>query len=364
MSTMVEEITNGLNEKIENKFNELNEKAFGGSRITEVLMDKQVEKSTEMELRSKAYADSFVNEWARTGRISDKAIEYFQSSVEANGGHLVPQDLLTSIIRKATKIAKMRDLATVYKTQRNELEIIVEKVADGFQASWSTETGDKVDTTVEGFDKVTVTCHDIYAKPMATLRNLSDNAFDLEAYIVEKVGEAFGTAQGNAFLLGDGNGKPTGLLNGLTATALGTSSKVTFAELNNLVYSLKQKYADNGVFLMHRTTLGEINGITDLQGNPIFRQPEIRQEGAKVDGYLLNIPVMLDDNMPSIKTAVADDIVIVFGDIKSAYAIVDHDGVYMERDSLTKTGYVKFPTIARTGGKRILDEAVVALKQI
>ena len=103
-------------------------------------MDKQVEKSTEMELRSKAYADSFVNEWARTGRISDKAIDFFQSSVQANGGHLVPQDLLTSIIRKATKIAKMRDLATVYKTQRNELEIVVEKLADGFQASWSTET--------------------------------------------------------------------------------------------------------------------------------------------------------------------------------------------------------------------------------
>ena len=60
-------------------------------------------------------------------------------------------------------------------------------------------------------------------------------------------------------------------------------SFIPFKELNTLVYELPQKYATNGHWVMSRKTLGEINGLVDLQGNPIFRQPELRQEEEKVE---------------------------------------------------------------------------------
>ena len=361
MSAIVEELTGKINEKIEEKFNQLNEKSFEKSRITEVLMEKN-EKIEEINTRDKKIADVFVNEYLRTGRISDKAFNYFNTAVAAEGGNLIPQDLYEKIIRKANTMSAIRKLATIRPTSVNEVEFVIEK--GGVVAEWGTEAGAKGDTQVEGFDKITISCHDLYAIPKATNRMLSDNAFDLESYIVEKIAQAFIEKSGLAYISGTGVGQPKGLLTGLTAKPLATASKITFKELNALVYSLKQQYATNGSWVMSRKTLGEINGMVDTQGNPIFRQPELRQEGDKVDGYLLNYPVYIDDNMKDIATAVANDVVIVFGDIKSAMVITDNVSVFTKRDDITQVGYTKFPTIIRTGSQRILDEAVVALKQI
>lgn len=365
MSAIVEELSKELNAKIDEKFAELNEKSIGksNSRITEVLMEKemQVAQNEDMATRNKKIADVFVNEYLRTGRISDKSFDYYNTATATEGGNLIPTDLYDKIIKRVNKISAIRGLATIRPTSVNEVEFVIEK--GGVVADWSSEMADKVGTDVEGFDKVTVACHDLYAIPSATNRMLSDNAFDLEGYIVEKIAQAFADKSGQAYINGTGVGQPKGLLTGLTATELATAGKVTFKELNTLVYELPQKYATNGVWLMDRKTLGEINGITDLQGNPIFRQPEVRQEGAKVDGYLLNYPVMIDDNMPSLLTATTGQIPIVFGDIKSAMVIVDNVSVFTKRDDITKVGFTKFPSIVRTGSMRILDEAVVALKQ-
>ena len=368
MSAIVEEITEQMNKKIDEKFEQLNEKSIGEkveqkSRISEVLMETMSVETVEgKELRNKKIADVFINEYMRTGRISDKSFNYYNTATATEGGHLIPEDLYAKIIKKANKISAIRSLATIRPTTVNEVEFVIEKA--GIVANWSTEIAAKVDTDVEGFDKVIVACHDLYAIPKATNRMLSDNAFDLESYIVEKIAEAFVSKSGLAYVSGTGVGQPKGLLTGLTATALATASKITFKELNTLVYALPQKYAKNGTWVMNRKTLGEINGLTDLQGNPIFRQPEVRQEGSNVDGYLLNYPVVIDDNMPSLSTATAGQIPFVFGDIKSAMAIVDNVNVFTKRDDITSIGFTKFPSIIRTGSVRLLDEAVVALKQI
>ena len=368
MSAIVEEITEQMNKKIDEKFEQLNEKSIGEkveqkSRISEVLMETMsVETVQGKELRNKKIADVFVNEYMRTGRISDKSFDYYNTAAATEGGNLIPEDLYEKIIRKANTISAIRSLATIRPTTVNEVEFVIEK--GGVVADWSTEIANKADTDVEGFDKVTVACHDLYAIPKATNRMLSDNAFDLESYIVEKIAEAFVAKSGLAYVSGTGTGQPKGLLTGLTATALATASKITFKELNTMVYALPQKYAMNATWVMNRKTLGEVNGLTDLQGNPIFRQPEVRQEGSKVDGFLLNYPVVIDDNMPSLLTATAGQIPFVFGDIKSAMAIVDNVNVFTKRDDITSIGFTKFPSIIRTGSVRLLDEAVVALKQI
>lgn len=41
---------------------------------------------------------------------------------------------------------------------------------------------------------------------------LYDNAFNLESYIIDQFGKAIGNAEEDAFLNGDGKGKPLGIL--------------------------------------------------------------------------------------------------------------------------------------------------------
>ncbi len=44
-----------------------------------------------------------------------------------------------------------------------------------------------------------------------SLQLLEDNAYNLESELIEQFGEAIGTAEGTAFVSGDGNGKPKGI---------------------------------------------------------------------------------------------------------------------------------------------------------
>ena len=53
------------------------------------------------QVRDKKLADTFVNEYLRTGRISDKAFNYYNTATATEGGNLVPQDLYEKIIRRA-----------------------------------------------------------------------------------------------------------------------------------------------------------------------------------------------------------------------------------------------------------------------
>ena len=73
---------------------------------------------------------------------------------------------------------------------------------------------------------------------------LYDNAFDLENYIIVQFGKALANAEEDAFLNGNGTGKPTGifdatggghLLNTLTAA-------LKSDDMLDLVYGLKRPY--------------------------------------------------------------------------------------------------------------------------
>ena len=130
MSAIVEELTEKLNKKIDDKFEELSEKSFGDkpTRLTEVLMEsKAVEIKEEVSTRDKKMVNVFVNEYLRTGRISDKAFDYFNTAVATEGGNLVPQDLYEKIIMKANTISAIRRLATIRPTSVNDVEFVIEK---------------------------------------------------------------------------------------------------------------------------------------------------------------------------------------------------------------------------------------------
>jgi HK97 family phage major capsid protein len=102
--------------------------------------------------------------------------------------------------------------------------------------------------------------------------------------------------------------------------------------------------AQNGVWLMNRTTLGTLRKLKDADGRFIMLDPITA--GAPVT--LLGRPIVEATDMPDIAAAASP---IMFGDM-SGYRIIDRVGLSVLRDPFTQAtkGLVRFHARKRVGG--------------
>ena len=169
-----------------------------------------------------------------------------------------------------------------------------------------------------------------------------------------------GTKEEEAFFVGDGSGKPTGLLSnsggaelGVTATS---ATAITLDEIIDLYYSLKSPYRKNAVFLMNDMTVKAIRKLKDSTGNYIW-QPSIT---AGTPDTILNRPVYTSSCVPALA---AGSKAIAFGDL-GFYWVADRQGRSFKRlnELFAATGQVGFIASQRVDGKLILPEAVKVLQ--
>lgn len=284
--------------------------------------------------------------------------------VSADGGYLVPENWYDRILQRARELSPIRENANVTTISvGNSLLVPVEGSTD-FATGWIAEDGSRATTTNGDFSQVEIGVHEMYANPKATRAVLMDSAYDLEGYIIEKIAEQFALQEGTAFVTGNGVGKPTGLLDstsGITTSAVTTASTtaITYGELVDLVYSLKSKYAKNGKWYMNRKTVGYFQGVADTTGQPLYRPSTIVGQPATMLGY----EIVEVDAITGFETdgSTAEEDVILFGDMKSAYTVVDRNDVGLQRDDLTLKGFVQFYAYKRVGGKVVLPEALAKL---
>ena len=108
------------------------------------------------------------------------------------------------------------------------------------------------------FAQISLDAHKLHVAVKVTEELLYDNAFGLENYIIAQFAKALGNAEEDAFLNGDGSGKPLGLLaaTGGAQTAVTTAgASITADEVIDLVYVLKRPYRKKASFLTNDQTL-------------------------------------------------------------------------------------------------------------
>jgi HK97 family phage major capsid protein len=233
--------------------------------------------------------------------------------------------------------------------------------------SWVAETGTR-SSTEPTFGQVEI---DVYEQacviPVSRVM-LEDSTIDLASFLADRMAIKFAQAEATAFVNGDGSGKPTGLLHtpaNFSAVSANQDGSDILAKLVELFYSLPADYAARGTWAMNRTTAGIIRKAADA----VSTRSSIWSDGIAggTPATLLGAPVsywpdleeLLSGDSPQV-----DTYPVVFGDIASAYQIVDRVGLEIMRDDYTgaDTGVVKFRARRRVGGKPTLSEAAVLLK--
>ena len=306
----------------------------------------------------------------KTGRASDeykqavltalrsnfrKISNVLSEGVDAQGGYLVPEEYDRRLIDVLTEENIMRSLGTHITTSgEHKINIAATKPA----AAWIEEGGQLTfgDAT---FDQIIMDAHKLHVAVKVTEELLYDNAFNLENYIITQFGKALANAEEDAFLNGDGVGKPLGLLAtdggaevGVTAAS---ATAITADEIINLIYSLKRPYRKKARFICNDQTLAAIRKLKDSTGQYLW-QPSLQAgEPDRIMGYA----VMTSPYFPTIEGGKA---AMAFGDF-SYYNIGDR-GVrsFAElKELFAGNGMVGFVAKERVDGKLVLPEAVKLL---
>lgn len=301
---------------------------------------------------------------AKTGRASDeyktamltalrtnfkRVSNVLQEGVDADGGYLVPVEYDRRLIDVLDEENIVRKLATRITTSgEHRINVAATKPA----AAWI-EEGAALTWGDATFDQILMDAHKLHVAVKVTEELLYDNAFGLENYLLTQFGKALANAEEDAFLNGNGTGKPTGIFaetgGGKVVETL--SSAVKTDDVIDLVYSLKRPYRKNAAFILNDKTLASLRKLKDNNGAYLWQPSYQAGEPDRLLGYTVYT------------SAYAPEDSIAFGDFKY-YNIGDRGSRSFKQlnELFAGNGMIGFVAKERVDGKLVLPEAVQILK--
>ena len=325
--------------------------------------EQELSKPVNSPITGRPYKDEPQGE-AKTGRASDeykKAMlnalrsnfrqvsNVLQEGVDADGGYLVPEEYDNRLIDVLDEENIVRKIARKITTSgEHKINIAATKPA----AAWI-EEGEELTFGDAKFDQKILDAHKLHVAIKVTEELLYDNAFRLENFMITEFGKALANAEEDAFLNGDGEGKPTGIFHPTKGgQVIGTlTAAIKSDDLIDLVYKLKRPYRKNATFIMNDATLAQIRKLKDNNGQYLFQPSYQAGEPDKLLGY------------PIQTSAFAPVDAISFGDY-SYYNIGDRGARSFKQlnELFAGHGMIGFVAKERVDGILVLPEAVKVLK--
>ena len=278
-----------------------------------------------------------------------------QVGTDTEGGFLVPDEFEKKLISALEEENVFRPLATKIQTSSGDRKIPV--ITQKGKATWMEEE-EAYTLSDDAFGQIALSAYKVGTAIKISEELLNDSVFDLPSYIAKEFARRIGTKEEEAFLIGDGKGKPTGIFaatGGAENGATTTGAAITFDDVIELFYSLKSPYRKKAVWVLNEQTVKALRKIKDNTGNFIW-QPSV---SAGLPDTILNRPYVTSVYAPTIAAGAK---AIAFGDY-SYYWVADRQGRSLKRlnELFAMNGQVGFLASQRVDGKLILPESVKTL---
>ena len=306
---------------------------------------------------SDAYRDAFWAQVRSRNGISYEIRNALSEGVDSEGGYLVPDEFERTLVQALEEDNVIRAHAHVFTTSNVIHKIPV--VATKGVANWIDE-GAPYGESDDVFAQEQIDAHKVGTLIKVSEELLDDSAFD-QQYISKEFTRRIGAKEEEAFLIGDGSKKPTGILHETVGAQVGVTAAGAAAiaadELIDLYYSLKSPYRRNAIWVLNDSSIRAIRKLKDLN-NQYLWQPGLREGEPDL---LLGKPLYTSAYMPTIAAGART---ILFGDL-SYYWIGDRKGITFKRlnERYADYGQVGFLASRRVDAKLILPEAVKVLQQ-
>lgn len=303
---------------------------------------------------SDSYRDAF---WkAMKNKVSFEVQNALTIGTDSEGGYLVPDEFEKTLIDGLAEENIIRQLASVITTSFGDKKIPVS--ASHGTAAW-TDEGDPYNESDDVFGIVTLGAHKLTTMIKVSEELINDSVFNLESYIAKEFARRISRAEEDAFIGGNGTGRPTGFLGtGEVGVTTASSTALTADEVIDLYHSLREPYRKSAVFVTNDDTVKAIRKLKDGQGQYLWRPSSL--ENGPID-TILGKPIKTSSFVPTIAAGAKT---IAFGDLRY-YWIADRQGRSFQRlnELFAATGQVGFKASQRVDGKLVLAEAVKVLRQ-
>ncbi len=261
---------------------------------------KKIEGETQEQLEERAFVDFVVGnlEELRAGEIQ---------LTQGNNGSIVPTSIANKIIKAVKDMVPFLQLADVVQTNgKLSVPVYGEDSTNYIDADYVSEGTDLTDN-VGKFTTIDMTGYVLGALALVSNKLANNTDIDVVGFIVNQVAQAMAEKLETEFVNGT-IGKITGILEATKGITAEATVAVTYDELVSLKHSLKQRFRNNGVFIMNPDTYTAICKLKDANGQPYFKEDEYKILGQRV---------IETDSMPTIAAGAK---AIVFGDL-SGYTI-------------------------------------------
>jgi HK97 family phage major capsid protein len=280
------------------------------------------------------------------------------------GGFLVPTSMSNEIIRSSRDMGAIAQLCNEIRTEGGETLNLPANTVHG-AASWTAESIGYTPSD-ETFANVSLGAFKSTSKIIVSEELVADSQFGLEQFLATEFGERLGVLQNTAFVLGDGSGKPTGLLSSATAsnvttvtaaTGAGNTTTFSYTALVSAIFSLPRQYRRNAVFVVNDASARNLYLMLDSQNRPLW-SVNVAENGPDT---FLGYPIYTDPDLPA---PAIGNISVLFGDLKRAYTVRRANGIGMQRQNElhSDNGQIGFRAYERVDGKVTLAAAAIALK--
>lgn len=247
-------------------------------------------------------------------------------STDANGGYLVPVELSDRIREQLVYISPIRSIATVISNMPAQLDIPLE---DAIPTTYWVGEGVAPTLSKSTFKKITLVAHKIGGFGKFTHESLVDTAVnpDLQTFVADRFAISLAQKENDAFVNGDGSGKPYGFRSNQITPKTGaiadtTTGVLAYKDLVKAFYGVHPISRANGVWAMPTEAIEQVVGMTDLQGRPIYVPAMAENAPATVLGK----PVYEITEIPTNLGTGHNETEIWFGDFKN-YIIGDREGM-------------------------------------
>ncbi len=268
---------------------------------------KDGDKAKETEYRA-AFVEYLMKGENGIGADERKRFEERAGISGVAGGVLVPSSLASSIEVAIKTYGGMLEAGQVITTSTGG-DLIMPTVNDTTARATIVAEYQKSTQRAPSFGSETLKAY-TYRTPIipVSLELLQDSAFNLEALLSELLADSFGRGMNEDLTVGNGTGKPKGIVNWATASvAEPAATAIKLDDIIDLIKSVDSAYGKLGRFMFNRNTLYSLVKIKDTTGRYIW------QEGAR-DGTpptLFGKTYILNDDVPDIGAGNAS---VLFGD--------------------------------------------------
>ncbi len=286
------------------------------------------------------------------------------TAVAADGGVLVSPQVVDAVRAILVSTASIRSIASVVDVDAGSLDLLIDRGEVG--AGWATESGATTETSTGILEKISIPLHELAAQPKASQRLIDDSAFDVDAWLAERIAEKFARAESAAFITGTGTNMPRGILNYTpVANAAWTWGNIGYVPTGvaggltnidpvvDLVYALGAQYRANAAFVMNSKTTGVLRKLKDADGRFLWSDGVAAGEPPRLMGYR----VLICEDMPDVA---ASSYSVAFGNFMAGYTIAERPDLRVLRDPFSAKPHVLFYATKRVGGA-VSDFAAIKL---